>query len=58
MMGLHEFLVFLSKTFGLFWMMAFFLGAAWYAYRPANKAKHDAAGRSVLDAALEAKGGK
>lgn len=57
-MGLHEFLVFLSKTFGLLWMMAFFLGAAWYAYRPANKARHEAAGRSVLDTDLEAKGGK
>lgn len=58
MTTLHELLVFFSKTFGLFWMMAIFLGAAWYAYRPANKARHEAAGRSVLDADLEAKIGE
>ncbi len=34
---------------------AMFLGAAWYAYRPANRDRHEAAGRSVLDAALMAR---
>ncbi|MBW7922609.1 MAG: cbb3-type cytochrome c oxidase subunit 3 [Rubellimicrobium sp.] len=55
-MDLHGFLVLMAKTFGLLWMMAIFLGAAWYAYRPKNRARHEAAGRSVLDAQLEARG--
>ncbi|MCC7320009.1 MAG: cbb3-type cytochrome c oxidase subunit 3 [Rubellimicrobium sp.] len=54
-MDLHSFLVLMAKTFGLLWMMAMFLGAAWYAYRPANRDRHEAAGRSVLDAALMAR---
>lgn len=57
-MSLHEFLVLMAKTFGLLWMMAIFLGAAWYAYRPANRKRHEAVGRSILDPELEAKGGK
>ncbi len=57
-MDLHSFLVLTAKTFGLLWMMAIFLGAAWYAYRPANRTRHEAAGRSVLDEELEAGGGK
>lgn len=57
-MNLHDFLVLMAKTFGLFWMMAIFLGAAWYAYRPANRERHEAAGRSVLDAELEARSSK
>lgn len=55
-MDLHGFLVLMAKTFGLLWMMAIFLGAAWYAYRPKNRARHEAAGRSILDAQLEARG--
>jgi len=58
MTDLHGFLVLMAKTFGLLWMMGFFLVAAWYAYRPANRRRHEAAGQSILDAQLEAKGGK
>ena len=54
-MDLHEFLVLMSKTVGLLLMVFIFLGAAWYAYRPRNKKRHEAAGRSVLDKDLEAK---
>lgn len=54
-MTLHEFLLLLSKTGGLLLLMVVFLAGAWHAYRPANKARHEAAGRSVLDADLEAK---
>lgn len=54
-MDLHEFLLLLSKTVGLLLLVVMFLGAAWYAYRPKNKARHEAAGRSVLDKELEAK---
>lgn len=30
-MALHDFLVLMAKTFGLFWMMAFFAVALWLA---------------------------
>lgn len=47
-MELHETLVHLAKTFGLLWMMGFFLLVAWFAYRPAYRARHERAGQSVL----------
>lgn len=52
----HEFLVLVAKTLGLFWMLALFLLAAWHAYRPANRARHERAGRSILDDRLMAGG--
>lgn len=45
---MHETLVGIAKTFGLFWMMGFFLVVVWLAYRPGAKARHDRAARSVL----------
>lgn len=44
----HDLLVYLAKTFGLFWMMAIFVIAAALAYRPSRKAAHDRAARSIL----------
>lgn len=45
----HDFFVGLSKSFGLFWMMAIFFGAVIYAYWPSNKSKFDKAAHSILD---------
>ena len=53
-METHETLVHLAKTFGLLWMMGFFLLVVWFAYRPAHRARHDRAGRSVLSDDLKA----
>lgn len=36
-MALHDFLVLMAKTFGLFWMMAFFAVALWLAWRPSAR---------------------
>ncbi|MEQ8349547.1 MAG: CcoQ/FixQ family Cbb3-type cytochrome c oxidase assembly chaperone [Sneathiellaceae bacterium] len=44
----HDFLVLLAKTFGLFWMMAFFLIVVVLAYRPGARARHARAAQSVL----------
>jgi cytochrome c oxidase cbb3-type subunit 4 len=44
----HETLVFIAKTFGLLWMMGFFLVVLVQAYRPSRKAAHDRAARSIL----------
>jgi cytochrome c oxidase cbb3-type subunit 4 len=44
----HETFVFIAKTFGLIWMMAFFLIVVARAYRPGAKAAHDRAARSIL----------
>lgn len=44
----HDVLVHVAKTFGLIWMMGFFLVVVWLAYRPRAKAAHDRAARSVL----------
>lgn len=48
MMPEHDQLVYIAKTFGLFWMMAMFLIVVWLAYRPGAKARHDRAARSIL----------
>lgn len=47
-MATHDWLVYLAKTFGLLWMMAFFLVVVWVAYRPSAKARYDRAARSIL----------
>ncbi|WP_347265927.1 cbb3-type cytochrome c oxidase subunit 3 [Paracoccus sp. (in: a-proteobacteria)] len=47
-METHETLVHLAKTFGLLWMMGFFLLVVWYAFWPGFRARHERAGKSVL----------
>ena len=57
----HETLVLLAKTFGLFWMMVFFVIVVVLAYRPSRKAAHERAARSVLlgaDADRQGGGGR
>lgn len=44
----HEALVFAAKTFGLIWMMGFFLVVVVLAYRPGARGRHDRAARSIL----------
>lgn len=44
----HETLVLFAKTFGLLWMMGFFLIAAIVAYWPGRRARYDRAARSIL----------
>lgn len=44
----HETLVFIAKTVGLFWMMAFFLVVVVMVYWPGRRAHYDRAARSIL----------
>ncbi len=44
----HEFLVFIAKSFGLIWMMGFFLAVVAIAYWPGRRHFYDRAARSVL----------
>lgn len=44
----HDTLVFIAKTFGLAWMMGFFIIVVVLAYLPSRKAAHERAGRSIL----------
>jgi len=44
----HDFLVLLSKTFGLFYLIALSIGVLVYAYWPRNKARFDAAARAIF----------
>lgn len=44
----HDFLVLFAKTFGLIWMLGFFLIVLVLAYRPGARAGHDRAARSIL----------
>lgn len=44
----HDALVLFAKTFGLLWMMGFFLVVVVIAYRPGARPRHDRAARSVL----------
>ena len=53
----HDTLVYLAKTFGLFWMMAFFVIVAAIAYLPSRKAGYERAARSILDPGTGPKGG-
>ena len=44
----HDALVLFAKTFGLIWMMGFFLIVVVLAYRPGARSRHDRAARSIL----------
>ena len=44
----HGFLVGLSKSFGLFYLIALSIGVLIYAYWPSNKTRFDHAARSIL----------
>jgi len=45
----HDLLVFVSKTFGLFYLIALSIGVVIYAYWPRNKARFDDAARAILN---------
>lgn len=45
----HETLVAFAKTFGLFYLIAMFLGTVVYAFWPSKRDEFDRAARSVLD---------
>lgn len=45
----HDMLVALSKSWGLFYLIAFSAAVIVYAYRPKNRARFDAAKKSILD---------
>ncbi|WP_413875676.1 cbb3-type cytochrome oxidase subunit 3 [Albidovulum sp.] len=44
----HDLLVYIAKTFGLIWMMGFFLVVLIRTYSPGRRAAHDRAARSIL----------
>lgn len=44
----HETLVMIAKTFGLFYLMGFFLIVVFQTCRPSRKARADHAARSIL----------
>lgn len=44
----HDLLVYIAKTFGLIWMMGFFIIVAIRAYSPKRRAGYEHAARSVL----------
>ncbi len=45
----HDFLVMIAKSFGLFYLMGFFIIVVIHTYRPSSKAMADHAARSVLE---------
>ncbi|WP_417317179.1 cbb3-type cytochrome oxidase subunit 3 [Emcibacter sp.] len=45
----HETLVYVSKTYGLFYLIAVYICVVFYAFRPGNKKKFRAAAQSILD---------
>jgi len=45
----HIVLVIYAKTYGLFYLIAIFIGAVIYACWPSNKAKFDDAAKSIID---------
>ena len=45
----HDFLVFVSKTFGLFYLVALSIAVVIYAYWPRNRERFDAAARAILN---------
>jgi cytochrome c oxidase cbb3-type subunit 4 len=45
----HDTLVFVSKTFGLFYLIALSLGVLVYTFWPRNKARFDEAARAILN---------
>jgi len=44
----HDTLVFIAKTFGLIWLMGFFLVVVVLAYRPSARAVQERAANSIL----------
>jgi cytochrome c oxidase cbb3-type subunit 4 len=44
----HDLLVFIAKTFGLIWMMGFFVIVLIRTYNPRRRASYDRAARSIL----------
>ncbi|WP_415182203.1 cbb3-type cytochrome c oxidase subunit 3 [Phaeovulum sp.] len=44
----HDLLVVIAKSFGLFYLMGFFIVVVIYTYRPSRKAQADHAARSIL----------
>lgn len=45
----HDGLVYIAKTLGLYYLMAFSVGVVIYTWWPRNKKKFDAAARSILE---------
>ena len=45
----HDVLVFISKTFGLFYLIALSIVVVIYAYWPRNRERFDAAARAILN---------
>jgi cytochrome c oxidase cbb3-type subunit 4 len=45
----HDFLVGLSKSFGLFYLIAFSVAVLIYTYWPSNTQRFDRAAKSILD---------
>ncbi len=46
----HALALFLAKTFGLFYLMGFFILIVIHTYRPSRKAAADRAAKSILTA--------
>lgn len=46
----HDFAVLLAKTFGLFYLMGFFILIVIHTYLPSRKQRADHAARSILSA--------
>ena len=44
----HDFLVAMSKSFGLFYLILFSVAVLAYVYRPSNKTRFDRAAQSIL----------
>ena len=45
----HDLLVYLAKTVGLIWLMAFFVIVVIRTYNPSRLSAHDRAARSILE---------
>jgi cytochrome c oxidase cbb3-type subunit 4 len=45
----NEFVVWFSKSFGLFYLIALSVGVLAYAFWPSNKKRFDEAAQSILD---------
>lgn len=45
----HETLVAFAKSWGLFYLIAFFIGVLVYAFWPSNRKRFDRAKKSILD---------
>ena len=46
----HDLALFLAKTFGLFYLMGFFILIVIHTYRPSRRAAADRAAKSILTA--------